>query len=249
MDYTSNNESKLLISRINDLLSNENRTSFLGFLNETEQSVAISQLMNSGKNYLLFGGFQDAERKIVCVYPEWANEEDIKFPLEAITFKYKSEYILSHRDFLGALLALGIRRQKVGDILVSDGKTVVFMHKDVVEYVFSQVLKIGKIGVELTKGFSLPLPNNFSLKPIQDVISSCRLDCVVSALCNLSRGKAQEIINSKRVSLNHLICESPSKNVVSDDILSIKGFGRFMISDLNQTTKKGKLILKANKRI
>ena len=133
MNYNLNPEDKLVVSKAKDTVYlSEKRYSpaFYGFLNEHESSL-IKNCVFISEDCLFWGGYDNAKRVIfgsgVCSTDE--------FPISALCFRYKSEYELSHRDFLGSLMALGIERSTIGDIIVNDGQAIVFVKDDIVSFI------------------------------------------------------------------------------------------------------------------
>lgn len=241
-------ESEILIARINDTLSIAQKTSkpkFFGFLSREEAALTEKTLSNQNARFILFGGYENAERVMLCCMPDWCDSVD--FPIAAVTFSYRKTDTLRHRDFLGALMSLGIIRESVGDILVEEGRAVVFLREDIAEYVFYHLDKIGRVGVTPVMGFTAPLPEMNLLVTTSVTISSLRLDCVVAALCGFSRNKADEIINIGYVAVNSVTCEKSTKQITSGDVLSVRGKGKFIISDTNSKTKKDRIVLEFKK--
>ena len=145
-------DDKRLLSRFLDwteMAEEKYITKHSAFLDE-RQCRLCEKVMASVKyeNYLLWGGYEGAERKMLCVYPQYGDENIIEsFPMQAVTFRFRLEDKLSHRDFLGSLMALGITRGCVGDILVNSGSASVFVKDTVVRDVLG-ISKIGRVGVK-----------------------------------------------------------------------------------------------------
>ena len=240
---------KLLPARVKDLKQIVDRTAspkFTAFLTPEEVSVAVKQF-SIGEKHDLFGGYDNAERVMLGVLPDWC--EEATFPITAITFNYRPCDKLLHRDFLGALMALGITRESVGDILVGEGKTVAFVSSDVSRFVLTQVNKIGNVGVSLSEGFAEPLPQLGQKKEFSVTVASTRLDCVVAAICNLSRTQAADKIIDGFVSVNSVGVMKPTLNVKSQDKITVRQKGRFEIDSCDEISKKGRIILKYDKYI
>ena len=220
---------------------------FLGFLTEEEASIIAAYFKSKGINHSFFGGFPEAERRYLACLPSWCIECD--FPIVGISFSFKECYTLSHRDFLGALMSLGITRECVGDILVEKGRAVVFLNKDMAPFVVSQIEKVGNVGVDVQVGFSFPLPSFGKKQEFVSTVSSMRLDNVVCALCGVSRNEAAKLIEDKRVSVCGIVQEKLSKTVSNGDRISVRGKGFFTVVDCTDLSKKGKIILKYEKFI
>lgn len=241
-------ESDLLTARVNDTQNICERTlkpKFLGFLSLEQKVFVESILKNRTVSYSFYGGYETAERVMLGCFPDWI--ETCDFPIKAITFTYRKSDKLRHSDFLGSLMALGITRESVGDILIEEGRTVVFVTTEIADYVLSEIEKVGRIGVELKLGFTSPLPSKGELALFSETVSSLRLDCVVSALAGVSRSQAERKIGEGVVSVNSLPCEKTTKTVNEGDIVSIRGKGKFIIDSVADRTKKDRIILKYKK--
>ncbi len=243
-------ETEILKARIIDTMEiceKTNRPKFLGFLSK-EESVLAERILNSiNSDFTLFGGYKSAERVMLGCFPEWDNEKN--FPISAVTFYYRKTDVLGHRDFLGSLMALGITRMSVGDILAEEGRAVVFVTSDILGFVLSQVEKIGKVGVEVKEGYDEPLPQKNKLSSFDCTVASERLDCVIAAVCNISRGTAVSKIEEGTVSVNSVVCEKPTKTVASGDAVTVRGRGKFLIESLELKTRKNRIVLKYQKYI
>ena len=240
---------ELLIARVEDACRRTYKTStpsFLGFLNE-EGLAVHNHLKKQNIKHSFFGGFDGANRRYLGILPDWC--EECEFPITAVSFAFRDCYPLSHRDFLGALMSLGITRECVGDILVEKGRAVAFLSRDIAPFVISQTAKVGNVGVDLKEGFSLPLPEFGEKAEFSETVASLRLDNIVAALCSVSRSEAVRLIEEKRVSISGILQEKTSKTVSEGDKISIRGKGFFEISDCGTLSKKGRIILKYQKYV
>ena len=238
---------KLVIARLSDAVKMtdiKNIPSFLGFLNEREFSLCKSYLEKERVRFSFSGGYSDAERVFIGILPDWADEAD--FPFSCLKLSYKQEYNLSHRDFLGTLMSLGIERDKVGDIVVREGESFVFVSDTVVKFCTENIAKVGGVGVEISL-YNGNLDVGIKFEEILKTIASNRADCVVGAICNLSRVRAKEFIISGNLIVNHIICENVTKSVKTGDVLSVRGKGKFIVSSIDEKTKKGRLKLSLKK--
>ena len=211
--YTSDND-KLFLSQLDDgvyLCQQRQKPYFFPFLSERKQAVAKRYLDSSGfLTYRFYGGYEDSERKVLGLY---FYDEIEDFPVTALEITFRKADKLTHRDFLGALMSLGIERDTVGDILVEDGRCVVFVKSEISSYITSQDEQ-------------------------SYVVASLRLDAVVAAVTGLSREKTKQLICSGNVSLNFLPCDNVSKAIESGDSLSIRGKGKYKINGVLGETKK-----------
>lgn len=241
-------DKQFLPARINDTFNLCERTGvphFLGFLTESEAALAEDVLKGTTARYEFFGGYSEAERRMLACLPEWCEEAD--YPISAFTLNFRECDSLSHRDFLGSLMALGITRESVGDILVEKGRAVIFVSRDVSDFVKTQLEKVGRVGVEVLRGFSEPLPQHGKLIQCSDTVASLRLDCVVSAVASVSRNAACEMIESGMVSIDSVTCEKATRTVEKGDRVTVRGKGKFFIDDVSELSKKGRIILKYSK--
>ncbi len=245
MDFTSDN--RLLIAKAEDavrLCDKYGYPHFVGFLDERQQAELQSFAKRvSGVKTLFYGGYPTAGRTFFGAFPDFMETDEAAFPFEALTFSYRDTVSLSHRDFLGTILSIGVKREKVGDIVCGKGKTVVFVGEEIVDFLCEQITKVGGEGVTIEKGLGMDLPTERAFRENVVTVASPRLDNVVKGVIGVAREKAATLIVSGAVSLNHLPCETVSKTVVEGDILSIRGYGRFLVYSLSQKTKKDRLIL------
>ncbi len=243
----------MLLSRIEDtvrLCEKRNYPHFIGFLDQAEQAIAQEFLhKQTDVNWLFYGGYQDAERCFLGVFPSYMETDLSLFPLQSVAFHYRKERSLTHRDVLGTLMSQGLRREAVGDILCGDGYAVVCLKADVVPYVSDQVDKIGGEGVRVERDYSGILPESHSYAPLSDTIASARLDAVVKALIRGSREQAASLIRAQQVSVDHRPALSLSATVAEGSVISVRGCGRFVIDQIGPETKKGRLHFAARKYI
>lgn len=238
MGYTNNADDKLLLSRAYDAIELSERTGcprFLGFLNEHELSYLKAHI-SPKRDVSYFGGYPDAVRLMMG-----AGAEEYSYPIVALEFSYKPEYDLRHRDFLGSLMALGLRRDTVGDILCEQGRTVIFVRDDVADYVMTQVEKIGRVGVRIGYADTADLPVPDDTEELSFTISSLRLDAFVAAAAGLSREKAARMIRSELVMIDHVVNTDVSAPLSPGATVTIRKYGKFVLSADLGTTRKGRL--------
>lgn len=241
-------DNSLLTARIEDTAEICRRTSsfkFLGFLSLEEAAAAEKLLSRRGVKFELWGGYENAGRVMLACLPDWADSAD--YPITALTITYRKTDILHHRDFLGSLMGLGIKREAVGDILVQEGRAVIFAASEIADYIINQLEKVGRTGVTVVKGYEYPLPEGDTLSDFSTTVASDRLDCVVAALANVSRATAAEIIADGRVSINSQPQEKSTKTVCEGDVVTIRGKGKFIITSTSGRTKKDRTVLEFKK--
>lgn len=191
---------------------------------------------------VFFGGYDGAARRVCGFFESTYAEElpkDELFPVCAVTFSFRKCDKPAHRDFLGALLALGIKRELLGDILIAEDYAVVFCHENAEDMIY-HVTKIGKTGVSAEKGITKPLPEVKTQK-IDTTVSSLRLDCIVSAAANISRDKSASLIKSGQVNADFCPCLSVSEEIAENTVISIRGSGRYRLAEVTGETRKGRI--------
>lgn len=237
-----NEEERFLAAHISDLQRLSVKSGvprFSAFLNEREAVVAARAVKGKPE---FFGGYDGAARTVCGFFEDTYAEEmphNELFPVRAVTFSFRECDKPAHRDFLGALLALGIKRELLGDILVAEGYAVVFCHETAEDLIY-HVDKVGRVGVSAVRGVAKPLPE-IKTKKIDASVSSLRLDCIVSAAVNVSREKSAALIKSGQVNADFLPCLNVSEELSEGTIISVRGSGRYKLSGISGETRRGRL--------
>lgn len=220
---------------------NENKNNISKFLSEEEQV-----LLKKVKNKFFFPEF--CERKRVIIYNN-IDDFNINDYISVIKIDYNKKFgEITHRDVLGSLMGLGIKRECVGDIIVDDN-IYVFVIKEMEKYVLNNLITIGKVSVNVNIVSIDDIKNiNFD-KYIEDtiIVSSYRLDNIISERCAFSREKAKQYITLKNVKINGIVNVNPDYTVKIDDLISIHRFGRLIIKEEINKTKKDKYVLRVLK--
>lgn len=234
---------KLFCSKLDDaveLCLTRQKPYFFSFMSERKQIVAKNYLKSvCFDNYAFFGGYENSERKVLGLFFDEPSED--YFPVSPIAFKFRKCDKLSHRDFLGALMSLGIEREAVGDILIEDGRCVTFVKSELKDYITSQIFKIGNVGINFDTYNSVNLPCGRGLEEQSYIVSSLRLDNVVAAITGLSREKTKTLILSGCVGVNFVPEQNVSRIIKIDTTLTIRGRGKFILNDISGKTKKGRI--------
>lgn len=204
-----------------------------------------------GFNTMFFGGFHDSERRILGVFPEWIDAEEGLFPLSVLKISGGVTRGLTHRDYLGTMLSLGIDRSKTGDIIIAeDGFAYAAVMSDIAEYIADNIKKIGNQGVKISvlesAGDVLPLRR---FKNVSGVCASLRLDAVTAAVAGISRASASKLIAGEKVKLNYRAVTDPSRSVKEGDLISVRGEGRFIFDGAGSETRSGRIHIFARKFI
>lgn len=238
------NDDKLLIKRISDFIKaceNKFMVKFSFFLDERQAKI-VTTYLNSIKydTYKLFGGCDNSKRQIIMIYPDYYDVDEVKFPITAIEFSYRNQDKLTHRDFLGCLMSLQIKRSLVGDIVVSQGKAIVFVYETIADLIIESIDKIGSVGVSARKVYNLNLKIEDNFESLNGSVASLRLDCITSLVTGLSREKAALIIKSSGIDINYFNIKDISYILKVGDIFSLRGYGKYILYSENGISKKGR---------
>ena len=244
-------EDKILVSHIKDMTEiceKSHKPRFSSFLDERQIVIAESVLndLRWGR-YKLFGGYEEASRKVLGVFPEYYDDSTDGFPITALTFKYREADKLTHRDFLGVFMSRQIKREMLGDIIVSSGTASAFVYDTVKQTLLSEITKIGSVGVKVSEDDDPVLNISQSFIEKNGTVSSMRLDSIVGMAAGISRGKAVSLIKGGYVSVMYVTEESPSFTLSEGDIFSVRGTGKFLLYSVNGTTKKDRIHITVKK--
>ena len=208
-------------------------------------------------NCQLFGGYDESERKILIVYPEKYNEKMIEknytkmLKIVRVELPEEEHGKYAHRNYLGGIVKLGLKREKVGDILVSNDGADIIVVDDFAEILKNELPSLtrfenSKINLEELSDIR---KKEIKIEEISIIVPSLRLDNIVSDLARTSRSKAAEIINQERVFVNGQNETKLSKQVKLNDVITIRGKGRFIIKEFTGTTRSGRTVIKIEKYI
>lgn len=244
-------ENELLLARVEDCIAACDESYLItstNFLDIYQQSTVIEYLKKRSEvKYELYGGFDDSERKTAVFFPDYADGVDyIKenpdlSPIVALNIKKDSFSSLSHRDYLGAVMGLGIRREAVGDIIVSDNGCSMAVIKSVAPYIKENLTSVGRgsVKVEISESF-----DNTGSEAVFETkrcyVSSMRLDAVVAVAFSLSRNTAAEKIRRGEVLMNGVVMSKPDIRVPFGAKLVIHGSGKVIVDEDVGVTKKGR---------
>ena len=256
--YARNGEQRVLLARILDRQQRAEQRgvpTHTGFLSPAEQAVSADLLMAAAPGQgILFGGYPDAERKLWAFLPNWLDEETWRAgedcPVRALAVSVPPMAELSHRDYLGSLMGLGITREKIGDILLTEGGAQVMVLGETLPILLSQWEKTGRYPVTLTP---LPLdrvtPVPGEVKKVRATAASLRLDAVLAAGFSLSRSRAGELIRAGRVMVDHWPCEKTDRTVEPPAVLTCRGLGKCVLTDAGGTSRRGRIVLEFDRYI
>lgn len=222
------------------LRSEKGSHTFTEFLNIDEQQTLISTKLK----HEVFGGYEGSERVMACFPSPWEEVSESDFPISYIAVnptagKYSEE--LSHRDFLGALMSLGFKREMLGDILISGCRGYIICNEKMADYICENLKEVRRTPVkceriEALPEMALPVPTEARI-----VVASDRADALVASAFDLSRSEAQEFFASGRVFINARSTLRPDEKFKEGDIISIRGKGRIKFLSFSAKTRKGGL--------
>ena len=191
-----------------------------------------------------FGGYEEAERKMLVYLPEYLEEEWLSgedSPLVCLDGEFYGGGTLGHRDLLGALMGAGIARETVGDICVGKGCCDFFVTEEIAPYILQMLTSAGRAKLRLTvipvSQANIPEPE---VKEIRDTVASTRLDSIISSGFRIGRSLAAQYISGGKAAIDGLTCEKPDKSVCEGSKISVRGLGKIRLVSINGTTKKGR---------
>lgn len=271
-------EEKQFAAHVADLAeAGEYAVSVSEFLTSRRQRIAAAAAMKGGFADRLFfwGGAASAERRCAVFLPSWIelpetlppllSQEretvlsaviadgldggEIRASVVAVRLLGSGYRVLGHRDWLGALLAMGIKREVLGDLaVISEKEAITFADGRMAEFLVREFVSAGR---DTVRAEVVELPVNFQIprrfEMVSGTVASPRLDSVVHVLTRLSRGDASVLIVSGCVTLNDFVSEAPDKEVMDGDVAVIRGYGKFIVDEVGTVTKKGRNRLAARK--
>lgn len=236
---------QILYNRILDLArqaKSKGSPRFTAFLDQRQQAVALYAVQTAGEcQAVFFGGEEGSERKVLGLGSDDFVLNQEMFPIKALTLGFPKDQKLSHRDFLGALMGLMIKRELIGDILISEGKGLLYVLNPAAALILSELTKAGRTAVSCTEGKPADWQHAASFEEISGTVSSLRLDCIVSHLLNLSRESSDKLIAASKVMNNARVITDGAKQVSQGDIISIRGYGKYIIDEVGARNKKGRI--------
>ncbi len=250
LDFIENIDTKLKMKKLIDkirIVLKSHTVEVTDFLDPYEISLSKSILKQIDTiAYVEFGGLKEAERKIIYIFPEYMSFTDLDSKIGYLeTDRFEG---LSHRDYLGSILSLGIVREKVGDILLYDGITIFIVKKDIVNFILINLTQIGNYSISIRKADQKPIKSIIEdFEEFQIYTSSLRLDNVLSSIYNISRSESLKKIKSNEVKVNWEHITRPTKILCENDIISLRGLGRSKIVLFKGQSKKGNNILTIRK--
>ena len=242
-----NPEDRMLLAKLWDKINpgiRKNIPASTCFLSPRELEMARF-LFGEPEGLHAFGGYGDAERKLLVYLPEYL-EEDALYEEDSPCVCLRAEFYQgdtpSHRDFLGALMGAGIGRETVGDICVGREHCDFFVTREMAPYILQNFISAGRVKLRLKQiplaEAEIPEPE---VKEIKDTMASLRLDSVISSGFRIGRSLAAQYVTTGKAAINGLPCEKPDKQIAEGMKISVRGLGKIKLQAVNGRTKKDRI--------
>ena len=250
--HAAGQEERMVLARVLDQMERTQQRSIPSathFLSPAQRAAAEGLLAACGHpSHVFWGGYEGAERTICQFLPPWMEPEDAysqaDSPLSAVEAVYPKGAQLTHRDLLGGVLGIGLTREKVGDLLLLPDRAQIVILADAAPILLSQFDQAGRYRLKL-RPISLDelSPAPAQVKVISDTVATLRLDAVLSSAFSLSRSKAADLIAGGRVSVNHRECCKGDRLVAEGDVLTCRGLGKCVLTQVGGQSRKGRTII------
>lgn len=252
-----NDEDRLLVSKVLDKIKfakNKNQISNTDFLDMYQKRITEKVLKaEKEKNFMYYYPCENTEKAMLIIYPEKYEEifknnnfnfsQFVKLIRIKLPNQLKGQYV--HKDYLSGIMKLGIKREKVGDILVFEDGADIVVSSDICEYVLSnlnQLTRFSKSEIEEINIKEIRRPK-VKTEELRITVTAMRLDCIISELAHCSRTMVVKIIEEQRVFVNYVNETKNSKIINVNDVIVIRGKGKFIIRNIVGETKKGKIVV------
>lgn len=240
-------EDRLLLAKLWDKINagiRKNIPANTCFLSPRELEMA-KYLFGEPEGLHVFGGYGDAERKMLIYLPDYLVENslyDEDSPIVCLRATFYQDDSPNHRDFLGALMGAGIGRETVGDICVGESSCDFFVTAEIAPYILQNFTSAGRAKLHLEQisllDAQIPEPE---VKEIKDTLASLRLDSVISSGFRIGRSLAAQYVNAGKAAIDGLPCEKPDKAVTEGAKISVRGLGKIKLHCINGKTKKDRI--------
>ena len=228
----------------------ENRNTVTKFLTNFEQ-IVLSQIV--AYNYSdfkveFFGGFEDAERKKARII---SNEYyDVDYDIVCLKAKFNNKFNrVEHRNILGAVHNLGINFNRFGDIIVLENEVYIFVDEEIADYIAMEFTKAGRVNLDFQRVNLAEVGIEKKYEDFEIVSSSFRIDSIVAKITNKSRSKVKEFLEQDFIKLNHVVLRNGEKTCTSEDTISIRKYGRFVVKGYTQNKKSLKYRITISKLV
>jgi len=240
-------EDRVLLAKLWDKISagmRKNIPANTGFLSPRELEMA-KYLFGQADGLYAFGGYADAERKMLVYLPEYLEEDALHgedSPLVCLRATFYEGDTPTHRDFLGALMGAGIARETVSDICVGKGSCDFFVTAEIAPYVVQNFLSAGRTKLRLSQialpDVTVPEPET---REFRDTLASLRLDSVIASGFRVGRSAAADYVTAGKAAIDGLPCEKPDKAITEGAKISVRGLGKILLKSVGGQTKKGRI--------
>lgn len=217
----------------------QERSRFTPFLTPPEAELAIAAGKRARVKAELFGGYDGAERRMARFASPLAVPEP--FPIATLEIRWPKQEAPAHRDLLGGLMGLGVKRARMGDIVLLPDKAYLFAEAALADMIAGSLMEAGRVKLTVCITDALPELSAPSGEEQRFTVQTPRLDAFVADGFHLSRGNAAELIESGAVKLRHVPMLRPDARVEAGDAISVRGFGRLTIEEFGEPTRKGRL--------
>lgn len=245
LDHIST-ENKEIARRVIDLceiVSRTKSTECTDFYNPFEVKELTSLINTYDTISFSLIGNEDSESKAILIYPEYMDEVNPEDYVSLVKID-KKDYDIAHKDVLGSLLSLGIKREKLGDIIINDEAVYFYIRNEILDYVLLNLEKIKSYGVELEViDLATPISRDLEYEEKLVTCASARLDLVLANVYNLSRSDVKNAIEAGLVKVNYKVTYKISETLEVGDMVSMRRRGRFIVGDYLGLSKKDKLKL------
>lgn len=248
-------DDKLIIDKIEDkylIASRDQYLTYSSFLDLNQQSIVKDYMIKHHMPGNFHGGYELAERNFVYFLPDYLDSisfNDYDYPVTLLKLGFSggnenkfSNKKLSHRDYLGALMNLGIDRSLLGDIIISNDGAYLFALKHIVDFIKDNLTQVGRQSIEVLLNQhpkDIQLEQHFS--ETKGTVASLRIDNIIKLVFHLSRNQASTYISAKKVFSNHKLVEKLTSKVKPGDIITVRGLGKCQFVSQDNITKKERL--------
>lgn len=240
--YGTTADERMLVTRLCELAArafDRRVPQFLPFMSPAERSICerVTELRRYA-DITFFGGYEAAERTLAVVAPLNCAYE-VEFPITVLALDYKGAR-LGHRDILGAIMGMGIKREKIGDIIADASPPLVFCDNVIAGYIIDHIERAGRNRISARVSDASAIPEQ-QLEQKSFTVKSLRLDSITSEAFSVPRSRAAEIIRQGHVYLNWVECSSASKAIAQDDNITVRGMGKIIIAEIGGRSKKDRI--------
>ncbi len=253
MKGEENLEARLLIAKLTDKIKEcktKNKIVNTEFLNMHQKNIVQKELNRlKEKTYIFFGGYENANSEVLIIYPQKFPadivNDNIKNIIKAIRIKLPKELVgkYEHRNYLSAVMLQGLGRERIGDIIVHNDEAYIVVLKENAEYLkdsLQNLTRFKKSIIDVVDYIDIKIkPQEFEEFNIK--VASNRIDAIVAEIVKTSRNKAEQYIDDKRVSINYQEDTKYTRSVRENDVIVIRGKGKFIIDKIGERNQKGRL--------